>query len=134
VPGEPVADDEVLMRRIPPGSTWFEPPDRLTSANFKLQLKKHELGVSVYCQSIVSEVDLLASPDSIPGSFVVTATAGDVRRLTSGSGEPLRLDVMPADDEDNPGHAEIRGPEPGKLSPSASKGLRDLFARSLSKG
>jgi len=130
VSGEPVSDDEVLMCRIPPGTPWFEPPDRLTSANFKLNKRQNEQGLSVYRRSILDEQVVLQKPEAIPGSFVVTATAGEIRNLTNAAGEHLRLDVVPADDEDNPGHAEIRGPKPGKLALSASKALRDLFARS----
>jgi hypothetical protein len=125
----PISDDELLMRRIPPGSKWFEPPDRLTSANFKLRPDEH--GISVYRRSIVSEQAVLQKPESIPGSFVVTAKVGAIRSLANAQGESLKLDVVPIDDEVDPGHAEIRGPRPGKLSRSASKALRDLFARTL---
>jgi hypothetical protein len=132
VSGEPVSDDELVMRRVPPGSQWFEPPDRLNSSNFKLQSKKKERGLSVYRSSIVTESTVLEKSDALPGSFVVTATAGEIRRFTNAAGDHLRPDVIPIDDEYDPGHAEIRAPEPGKLPGSASKALRDLFARSLS--
>ena len=37
------------------------------------------------------------------------------------------LDMVAVDDEMDPGHAEIRGTEPGKLSSSASRALKKLF-------
>ena len=32
-----IPDDEPLLRRVPPGTRWFAPPDRITSANFVLR-------------------------------------------------------------------------------------------------
>jgi len=130
VSDELIPDDEVLYRRIPPGKHWFEPPDRITSANFKLRKKKDgtkEEGLSVYRASIVSPAEVLSKPQAIPGSRVAWATAGEVRGLRNAKGEPLNLRVLPVDDQDDPGHAEIRGPEPGKLSKSATHALRGLF-------
>ena len=46
----------------------------------------------------------------VPGSFLAKATAGAIRRLTDAKHEPLRLEVVAVADENNPGHAEIRGP------------------------
>lgn len=129
MPGEPVRDDEVLLRRIRPGTDWFQPPDRISSLNFKL--RRTELGLSVFRNGAVSEQGLLNRADTIAGSFIVRATAGDIRALSGMDGQSLQLDVVAVDDEDNPGHAEIRGPTPGKLSERASKALRDLFARSF---
>lgn len=127
--GEPISDDEVLLRRIPALEPFFAPPDRVSTANFKLDRRRGELGLSVYRRGLIGEQQVLARPDAIPGSFVVAASAPDVRSLKNAAGESLNLEVIPDDDGDNPGHAEIRGPTPGKLSASASKALRDLFAR-----
>ena len=120
-----IGDDEILLRRIPPGSRWFEPPDRITSANFKL--RPNDLGLSVYRRKIVSPEEVLQKPEAIAGSFVVQATAGDIRKLTDGNGKPLNLDVVAVADENDPGHAEIRGPAPGRCSQSTSNALRRLF-------
>lgn len=122
-----IGDDEVLYRRIPPGEKWLEPPDRLTTANFKLNRKRNELGLSVYRRAVVSAREVLDSGAAIPGSRLASATAGQVRALTNALGVPLQLDVLAIDDEDNPGHAEIRGPEPGKLLAAASKALCNVF-------
>jgi hypothetical protein len=123
VSADPITDDEVLLRRIPPGTPYFEPPDRVTSANFKL--RKGEDGISVYRERFVSAEELLQKPDAIPGSFVVCATAGEVRNLKNGKGESLNIDVVPVNHEIDPGHAELRG----RLNTSAAEALKRLFTR-----
>jgi hypothetical protein len=120
-----VSDDEVLLRRIPPGSPWFEPPDRISSFNFKL--KPGETGLSVYRERVVSGEQVLRKPRATPGSLLAWVTAGEVRGLTNAKGESLHLVVVAVADEDDPGHAEIRGPDPGKLSTSAAKALKRQF-------
>ena len=120
-----VGDGEILLRRIPPGSSWFEPPDRIASFNFKL--RPGETGLSVYRERIVSGPEVLEKPEAIPGSMMAWATAGEIRGLKNAAGQPLRLDVVAVADERDPGHSEIRGPESGRLSTSAAKALRNLF-------
>jgi hypothetical protein len=122
-----VGDDEVLYRRVPNATPWFEPPDRISTFNFKLNEKRGDIGLSVYRAAIVTGAEVLQRPDAMPGSQLTVATAGQIRWLTSTAGIPLQLDVVAVDDHDNPGHAEIRGPIPGKLDKAASKALRDLF-------
>lgn len=129
MPETRLADDELVFRRIPSAQPWFEEPDRVTSANFKLDRRRNEQGISVYRRAVVTAEQVLAMPDATPGSFVVAATVGAIRGLRNGKGEPLNLDVVAVDGADNPGHAEIRGPEPGKLTSAASNALRDLFKR-----
>ena len=124
---ERLSDDEIVFRRIPPTLPWFEPPDRVSTANFKLNARGSELGLSVYRKSVVSAAEVLAKPDAILGSLIVQCTVGEIRALKNGKGESLHLDVIRVDDGDNPGHAEIRGPTPGKLSDAATKRLRDAF-------
>jgi len=123
VPDETIPNDEVLLRRIPSGKPWFEPPDRITSANFKL--RPGEDGLSVYRERLVSADEVLKKPGAIDGSFVVRATAGEVRQARNGKGEPLGLDVVAVNDEYDVGHAEIRG----RLNASAAESLKRLFKR-----
>jgi hypothetical protein len=123
----PLSDDELVYRRIPRTSAWFEEPDKITTANFKLDRRRQEFGVSVYRASIVTAEQVLAQPAAMEGSLVASATIGAIRNLRSGAGTPLNLDVIAVDDERNPGHCEIRGPEPGKITAAASKALRDVF-------
>jgi hypothetical protein len=122
-----ISDDEVVYCRIPRATPWFEEPDEVSTANFKLDRRRGDLGLSIYRAAIVTVDEVLAKPDAIPGSLVTQATVGQIRHLRNGKGDSLNLDVIPVDDETDPGHAEIRGPEPGKLAPAASKALRDLF-------
>lgn len=129
VTGQPISDDERVMRRVPPGATWFEPPARLSSGNFAL--RPGELGLSVYREQLISQNTLLELPGTIPGSMVVSASVGEIRRLCNGAGLPLHLDVIAVDDDDNPGHAEIRAPGDKRFSRSISVALRDLFQKSL---
>lgn len=127
MPERTIPDDEVLFRRIPPGEAWFEPPDRITSANFKLRKSRNELGLSTYRAAKVSAEAVLSKPDAIAGSFVAAATVGDIRALKDGNGKPLHLDVVAVGDEDDPGHAEIRCPVPGTMPNSAAVALKKLF-------
>lgn len=120
-----IADDEVLYRRIPLAENWFQPPDRITTANFKLQTG--ELGKSVYRAGIVDAANVLNRPEVKYECRVAAATAGQIRAAKNGKGEPLNLDVVPVNDEDDPGHAEIRGPVVGIISSGATKALRNLF-------
>ncbi|MBI1900485.1 MAG: hypothetical protein HYS13_05135 [Planctomycetia bacterium] len=129
--GERLADDEVVYRRIPAFKPWFEPPDRIATGNFKLDRQRGDLGLSVYRASVVSADELVAKPDALPNSLVASALVGDIRALRSGDDKPLQLDVIAVNDENDPGHAEIRGPTPGTLSPAASNALRNLFQQSL---
>jgi hypothetical protein len=129
VPGAPLSDDEIVFRRIPASHPWFEPPDRISTANYKLDSRRNEQGLSVYRNDVVSADEVLTRPEAVPGSFLTFAKVGDIRSLKNGKGEDLDLDVIAVDDDDNPGHAEIRSPEPGKLSSAAAKALRGLFQR-----
>jgi hypothetical protein len=129
VPERTIADDEVLYRRIPPGNDWFEPPDRISSLNFKLNLKLHpdELGISVYRASACNVAEVLTKPEAIPGSGVAQTTVGQIRAARDKEGKPLNLDVVPVKDENDPGHAEIRGAILREKPKIAAKALRDLF-------
>ena len=121
-----IADDEVLYRRIPPGKTWFEPPDRITSGNFKTS--SGELGISVYRAVAVDVAGVLNKPRATAGSIVAETTAGQIRKAKNGKGDPLGLEVVPVNDENDPGHAEIRcSSSSGGISKSAARALSKLF-------
>jgi hypothetical protein len=126
VPPEPIADDEIVYRRIPPGNAWLDTSGRITSGNFKLRHKAGELGISVYRASQVTPAELLSRPEAISGSRIAEAAAGDIRRLRHVDGTSLNLDVV-IDDANDPGHAEIRYTPPGRLPARASKELARLF-------
>lgn len=127
-----IADDEVLYRRIPLGKNWFEPPDRIASGNFKL--KDDELGISVYRAAIVNLANVLNRPEVKHECKVAATTAGRIRAVNNADGKSLNLDVVPVNDENDPGHSEIRFRDPttgeivsGKISKSVAKAIRDCF-------
>ena len=125
MPERTIADDEVLYRRIPPGEDWFEPPDQISSLNFKL--RPNELGISV-CRAITVDVaEVLSKPGAIAGSRVAQVTVGQIRDARDSKGNPLHLDVVSVNDENDPGHAEIRGPVLGTHAKIAAKALKKLF-------
>jgi len=126
VSGRTIADDEVLYRRVPPGKDWFAPPDRISSLNFKL--RRNESGISVYRASVVSASDVLEKPGARAGSGVAEATAAQIRALRDTGGNALDLDVVAVNDENDAGHAEIRGAVLRQRARSAAKALRKVFA------
>lgn len=125
MPERTIADDEVLYRRIPPGSKWFEPPERISSYNYKL--RPHEVGISVYRAVVIDVAGVLGKPEAIAGSHVAGTTARDIRAARNGKGEPLGLDVVAVNDENDPGHAEIRGDSLVHRASSAAKALKKPF-------
>jgi hypothetical protein len=125
MPESEIPDDEVVYHRVPPGKDWFAPPDRVSSLNFKL--RPGEIGISVYRASIVDVRGVLNKPGAIPGSGVSQATVGQIRAARDKKGTPLELDVVPVDDEDDPGHAEIRGPRLHQDAKVAAKVLKEVF-------
>ena len=62
----PIASSEILYRRIPPGTNWFEPPDRISSMNFKL--RPGELGLSVYRAGAVDVQGVLSKRKPCPAA------------------------------------------------------------------
>jgi hypothetical protein len=76
---------------------------------------------------VVDAAGVLSKPEAIAGSMVAQATVGQIRDAQNGKGEPLHLDVVAVNDENDPGHTEIRGPVPGVISDSAAKALKKLF-------
>ena len=120
-----IADHEVLYRRIPPGETWFQPSGQITSGNFTLT--EDELGLSVYRAAIVDVKGVLSKPETKEESRVAETTVGQIRTAKNGKGDPLGLEVIPVNDENDPGHAEIRAPGNGKISKSAARALKKLF-------
>ena len=133
--GDVIEDDEIVYRRVPRQPPFHTPEEWLSTANFSVDLRRHEMGISVYRSRYQSAQDVLRHPAAVPGSFLVSARVGEIRLLKDGVGQPLNLDVRPADDDGtNSRHAEIRGPTPARLSRAARKALRDLFARSRIDG
>jgi hypothetical protein len=123
---ERLADEEIVVRWVDRSSPdKFQPPDRISTTNFKL--RAGESGLSVFRLSVRSSASILASETSGRGDyFFISAVVGEVRLATNAEGKPLDLDVI-ADEEGGlkPGHALIVG----EFTKSVPKALRDLFQR-----
>lgn len=113
-----IPDDEVLLRRVPPGPSWIKEGSRLTSGNFCL--RRGESGISVSQGSITTPADLLGYIEAPTGWRVALVRAGDVRAL--GLDVARRRGVGDPD----PGHAEII-PARRPLSQAVRKRLATLF-------
>ena len=117
----PVADDEIILRHIPGGTTFQAPGPRLTSINFQVRTATGETGVSVTRQAMMSPDVFLVrvGADVTKGSLVATATVGDIRALG--------LQVVPDPLPDNPGHAEIRSGSASLSDRDTRRRLANLF-------
>ena len=122
---ERLSDDEVVVRWINRSDpSRFQPPDRISSGNFKE--RSGETGLSVFQLTRTSFAAMLehetrGNPDDY---LFVETTVGAIRTLTSAAGLPLDLNVIPDEDGGRkPGHALIVG----KITQSASKALSRLF-------
>ena len=78
-----IPDEEVVYRRVPFTPPWFE-NDAVTTANFKLDKRRGDLGISIYRKTVVTVDDVLSKPGAIPGSLVTQATVGAIRGLRNG--------------------------------------------------
>lgn len=106
---ERIADDEVILRRIPPStlgmaSTKELPNGDHRATSVRLSTKPDEQGLSCTRLKLTSPQQLLAQleHDGIAqdGWFVCRMTVSDVRSLA--------LEVIPFPTERDPGHCEIR--------------------------
>jgi hypothetical protein len=117
---DPIADDEIVLRHIPGGPAFQQPPGpRITSLNFKL--RRGETGVSVSRASVTSAARLLAivGGDPAAGSRIAAARVGDIRALG------LSVDPDPTDAD--PGHAVIRSDTVDLNAQSVRRELARLF-------
>ncbi|MBX9628037.1 MAG: hypothetical protein K2X82_29835 [Gemmataceae bacterium] len=113
-----VADDEVILRHIPGGTTFQAPGPRITSKNF--ELRPGEVGISVSRSGITPPEELMARiGDPAAGSRIAVATAAAVRALG--------LEVVPDPIPDDPGHALIRDGAASLTSQAVRKQLAVLF-------
>jgi len=90
----PILDDEWILRHIPGGTHFQNPPDKpITSENFKL--RHAEAGLSVSRYPPTSPFQLVTRVGSIEkGSKVAACKASDLRNL----GLELRPDPLPDDE------------------------------------
>ncbi len=93
---EPIADDELLYRRIPVSKGWYT-ESGLSPEAFD-PLAGETSGISVYRDKYKSVEDA-AKGKSKKGYFVAVLRAGDLRKHG--------IDVVPRPESDDPGHAEL---------------------------
>ena len=118
-----IADDEILFRHIPGGTTWQAPGPRITSLNFRPRkvLGETDLSVTRHCYISADQLLALVGGDREKGSRVAWVTAGEVRALG------LKVEPKPIEPDD-PGHAAIASTESTDLgSQSVQRKLSVLF-------
>ena len=116
--GQPIADEEIILRHIPGGTTFQAPGPRITSKNFELRFQ--ETGISVSRQSITSAEQLLKNlGNAATGSRIAAVSVAAIRLLG--------LDVVPDPTADDAGHAELRSPTDVGFSLSIRKQLATAF-------
>ena len=95
---EPVADEELLYRRIPVSTGWYSSAGLSPEA---FDPRKDEIsGLSVY-RAKYKNLEEVAKGKGKQGYFVAVLRAGDLRKLG--------IDVDPKPGLDDPGHAELPG-------------------------
>ena len=94
---EPVADDELLYRRIPVSKGWWCTESGLSPEAFD-PLKDESTGISVY-RGKYKSVEETAKGLSKKGYFVAVFRTGDLRKHG--------IEVLPRPESNDPGHAEL---------------------------
>ncbi len=93
---EPIADDELLYRRVPVSKGWYD-ANGLSPEAFDPRLDELS-GISVYRAKLMSIEDA-ARGKSKKGYWVAVLRAGDLRNQG--------IKVVPRPEPDDPGHAEL---------------------------
>jgi hypothetical protein len=93
---EPIADDELLYRRIPVSMPWYD--GHGVSPEAFDPRKDETTGISVYRAKYTS-LQEAARGRSKQGYYVAVMLAGDLARHG--------IQVVPRPEQDNPGHAEL---------------------------
>jgi hypothetical protein len=93
---DPIADDELLYRRIPVSKGWYD--EQGLSAEAFDPRPDEETGISIYRAKYVS-LEKAAQGKSKKGYWVAVLRAGDLRR------HGIRVEPRPLPED--PGHAEL---------------------------
>jgi len=98
---EPIADDEILYRRIPVSTNWYNSDiDRYPSPKAFRALPRDETGISVYRRKYKTSREV-ARNERGASYYVAVLRAGDLRELG--------IDVEPDPQAGNRGHARLPG-------------------------
>jgi hypothetical protein len=116
LPTDPIADDEVLIRRVPPGEAWQKPGPVPTSVN--VELRPGETGLSASRAALTTPIAILAQIGASreQGWLVIQAKVGDLRAFG--------LHVVSKPTDLDPGHVEI---EPAGVELSRRSVRRSLI-------
>jgi hypothetical protein len=95
---EPVADDELLYRRISVSSGWYLPDSGLSAQAFAPHKTEDATGLSVH-RSKYKTLEQAATGRPGKSYYVAVLRAGDLRQRG--------IEVMPRPLPDDPGHAEL---------------------------
>lgn len=96
---EPIADDEILYRRIPKSMGWYDPDKSPSVSPLAFNpSKRDEAGISIYRDKFKSVEE---AAQGWPGKtyFVAVLRAGDLKKRG--------IEVSPDPQENDPGHASI---------------------------
>jgi hypothetical protein len=95
---EPVADGELLYRRISVASGWYSPGEVLNAAVFAPHKTEDETGLSVW-RAKYKTVEQAARGRAGKSYYVAILSAEDLRQLG--------IEVLPSPQPDDRGHAEM---------------------------
>jgi len=93
---EPIADDELLYRRVPVSMGWYT-EGKLSPEAFDPR-KDETTGISVY-RAKYKSIEEVAKGKSKKGYYVAVLRAGDLRQNG--------MEIVPQSTPDDPGHAEF---------------------------
>jgi len=120
---EPVADDELLYRRIPASTNWFDPvTGTLQAAAFAPHKTSDLTGLSV-SRAKYKSIENAARARPGKSYFIAVLRAGDLRQ----SG----IEVVPRPLPGDPGHAELPALNSGSRKSTETLEMERLLAETL---
>ncbi len=97
---EPILNNEILFRRVPVKTGWYDPEKHPPLQQFAFRPTRHDITpLSVYRAKYKTPEQVAASPRPGARYYVAELRAGDLRAKG--------INVVPAPRPDDPGHAEI---------------------------
>lgn len=94
---EPIRDDELLLRRIPTSTQWYQPQEHVVYEDAFLPTKADDDGLSLMRAEFCPPEEFAAKGRQGKQYYVAQLRAADIRA----QGIDLKADPQP----DNPGHA-----------------------------
>jgi len=120
---EPIADDELLYRRVPASTGWYDPATGLLNPEAFAPHKTHDVtGLSVSRAKFKS---IEEAAKGRPGKlyYVAVLRAGDLRRIG--------IEVVPRAQPDDPAHAELPDLNSGNRKADETLERQRLMAEEL---